>query len=379
MIIYKDKQFLVFDFEDGKTCKYDFATKQTIGKRGKPVQSLHSQLKDVTYNDFLRSFKDKNYADFIQFVHNSCWHSSRKISTLIEELPRFAVYEQYFAAGLGHLVTTGIKYPLSDIPKGLLKVCRKHNIKLTTTLVDSYKENPDAYNLASSGEFITLEPKDVVEMCRQTIYNYDERRWLCAYNELISNFNYNPKTLLNYIDYLMTFEALEDTYFILRELYDYASMMSKISRKFDKYPKHFLTTHKIACRNYNRLKEQIDKQAFAERVDLSMETTIDDYVFIYPKDAQEIKDEAVSQSNCVASYIKSVVAGTCHIMFMRHKDAPEQSLVTLEIRDNKIVQARQRYNYATTEEQNDAIEKWEQWRAKQVKKEEGDGHACKVA
>ena len=26
MKVYKDKQFLVFDFENGKTVKYDFAT-----------------------------------------------------------------------------------------------------------------------------------------------------------------------------------------------------------------------------------------------------------------------------------------------------------------------------------------------------------------
>lgn len=27
MRVYKDKQFLVFDFEDGRNVKYDFATK----------------------------------------------------------------------------------------------------------------------------------------------------------------------------------------------------------------------------------------------------------------------------------------------------------------------------------------------------------------
>ena len=45
MFIYKDKQYLVFDFEDGKTVKYDFATKTAIGKSGKPVKNICSQLK----------------------------------------------------------------------------------------------------------------------------------------------------------------------------------------------------------------------------------------------------------------------------------------------------------------------------------------------
>ena len=37
MKVYKEKQFLVFDFEDGKVVKYDFTTGKTIGKLGKKV------------------------------------------------------------------------------------------------------------------------------------------------------------------------------------------------------------------------------------------------------------------------------------------------------------------------------------------------------
>lgn len=31
MKIYKENSFLIFDFEDGKTVKYDFATKKSYG------------------------------------------------------------------------------------------------------------------------------------------------------------------------------------------------------------------------------------------------------------------------------------------------------------------------------------------------------------
>ena len=44
MKIYKEKQFLIFDFGNGSTVKYDFATKTAIGKKGKPVKNLCSQL-----------------------------------------------------------------------------------------------------------------------------------------------------------------------------------------------------------------------------------------------------------------------------------------------------------------------------------------------
>ena len=38
MKVYKEKQFLVFDFEDRKNVKYNLATGETIGKLGKPVK-----------------------------------------------------------------------------------------------------------------------------------------------------------------------------------------------------------------------------------------------------------------------------------------------------------------------------------------------------
>ena len=85
-----------------------------------------------------------------------------------------------------------------------------------------------------------------------------------------------------------------------------------------------------------------------------------DYCFIYPKSTQDIKDEAVQQNNCVASYIKKVIEGQCDILFMRLKEAPDKSLVTIEVRNNRIIQARQRFNDPVTLEQQMIIDKWNQ-------------------
>lgn len=68
MRIYKEKQFLVFDFEDGKTVKYDFATKTAIGKKGKPVANLCSQLNGLTINTLIENCDDAQYGKFLKFV-----------------------------------------------------------------------------------------------------------------------------------------------------------------------------------------------------------------------------------------------------------------------------------------------------------------------
>ena len=71
---------------------------------------------------------------------------------------------------------------------------------------------------------------------------------------------------------------------------------------------------------------------------------------------QDIKDEAVSQNNCVASYIDEVIDGKCHILFLRKKDKPNESLVTIEVRNNRIVQAKRRFNEDVTSEDQKAID-----------------------
>ena len=144
-------------------------------------------------------------------------------------------------------------------------------------------------------------------------------------------------------------------------------MMKEISGKFDKYPRHFLTTHKIACRNYNRLKHQFDEEKFKNRINTDMEHTFGEHCFIYPKCIQDIKDESVQMSNCVSSYVQKVIDGGCDILFLRRKDSPDKSLVTIEIRNNKIVQALQKYNHPLTKEQQEVVDKWNRWYANKIK------------
>ncbi len=49
MRVYKEKQYLIFDYEDGRTVKYDFATKTAIGIKGKPVKGLKKSVKRIYF------------------------------------------------------------------------------------------------------------------------------------------------------------------------------------------------------------------------------------------------------------------------------------------------------------------------------------------
>lgn len=373
MKVYKDKQFLVFDFENGKTVKYDFATKKAIGIKGKPVKDLRSQLRGISMSQIIENCEDEKYAKFLSFVmrsesiqHYGIWN----VGTVLDRVPSYSRFEQLFSAGIDDIIESknkrAFKYSINDIPKSLLKLCREHSIKLTNDIVRFYKENPNAYCIAYKLDYISLDYYDIYKIWKtsENIYDANAKSY---FNILVNEYGYNAKDLWLYIDRIKTFEAIEDMAFLIRELCDYADMMRQLSNKYDKYPRHFLTTHKIACRNYDRMKKEFSEELFRKRMKKEYECSFGEYVFIYPKSTQEIKDEAVRQSNCVSSYIDKVIDGYCHILFLRKKNSPKESLVTIEVRNDQIVQAKRRFNDDVTEEQKEVIDKFNKKFGKEIK------------
>lgn len=134
MKVYKDKQFLVFDFEDGKTVKYDFATKTAIGKKGKPVRDLKTQLKGFSMNELIDCCEDKQYGKFLRFVMNEYSRNNYdiwNIGTILSKVPRYSNFEQLFSAGIDDIVDGNFTYTINEIPKGVIKLCRDKEITLS--------------------------------------------------------------------------------------------------------------------------------------------------------------------------------------------------------------------------------------------------------
>ena len=360
--VYKERQYLIFEY-DGKIVKYDLANKTGIGLKGKPVKGLQRQLKGISIKDIIESCEDRNYAEFLKYIYKKYNKYICNSGTFLSMINENKHLEQLFSSGLkASQIPYKFDYSLNDIPKSLIKIVKEREIELSGSLVKSWKHNVDAHYIAFQTDFISLTDKNLIELFtyEKNFGDYINPNYQSIFNHLIDVYNYNPKSLLMYIDSLITYEAIDSIGYIVRELYDYVRMMSRISNKFDKYPRNFLTTHKIACRNYNRLKEQFKEDDFKNRIDKRYECNFGKYTFIYPNSTQDIKDEAVKQNNCVASYIKKVIDGQCHVLFLRKKGFENDSLVTIEVDPvrNKIVQAKGKFNRDTTEEENKVIEAW---------------------
>lgn len=360
MKCYKEKGLIIFDFENGKRATYDMNTGEAIGKMGKPVRDLSSALSGYSAREILDSFDDKKYRDFLIYVndnltpHKYTWrtgeYSSRvkNLGTLLRYANDYKVLEQYFIAGIK--ANNYIRTPLKDVPKGLLKLCRKYDFEITDILIHAYNKLPNEFNVAFSMEFENISYGSLLQVMLSLASTYSDS------NRLLTDFKYNLKAFLRYLDYLATFEGINVNSGIVREIADYANMMSQISDKYKKYPRYFLSTHRIAARNYERLRREFSDQLFVKRIKPEYEITCGNYKFFYPRSTQEIKDEAVQQQNCVASYIDRVIDGGCDILFLRKKDEPSKSVVTIEVRNGKIVQAFQAYNTPCNEEQKVAID-----------------------
>lgn len=350
---HKNGRFLEFTLDNGKVVKYDLATGESIGSSGKAVKSVAHHMKGFSIPEILNTIDDERYVKFLQWVrgYNTLL---KNFGSLLVLASRYKDYEQYFSSGLTML---GEGVPcFQDCPPKLIQLAKTHDFKLTGALVTAYKGDPNLFNLAFSLTYLTMGKKDLV-----SFFSSNERlndRYVSWPQYMIERYGYTPKPFLLYLDRLMTLEALS-LYDIERHLQDIMRMFSRMSEKYDRYPRNLLTVHQVAIRNYQRLKIQYDEAAFKRRVDPSLAWQYKGYTVIVPQTSQDIKDEAVQQHNCVASYIDGVIDGKCQIVFLRHKAEPEKSLVTVEVRGNCVVQALQTYNQPLTKEQADIIDHYE--------------------
>lgn len=82
---------------------------------------------------------------------------------------------------------------------------------------------------------------------------------------------------------------------------------------------------------------------------------------IYPvSSADELINESNQMSNCVKTYTERAAMGECDIYLMRLCSNPKHSLVTVEVRNNHVVQAKIKHNGDPTKEQMNFLNRWEQ-------------------
>lgn len=180
---------------------------------------------------------------------------------------------------------------------------------------------------------------------------------------------YKPKKVMDYIfaelprqgivPSMVNSSTLSESISLLR---DYAKMCVDMNaRRFDRYPKCLKMSHDIAQRNYKVKRSEIRASKYeriAKEELCKLEWKGGDYSVIAPASLQSIVEEGANLNHCVASYVDRVLDRKTTIMFLRKTSELEKSLVTLEVIEGKVTQARGQSNRVPTDEEQKAISQY---------------------
>lgn len=138
-------------------------------------------------------------------------------------------------------------------------------------------------------------------------------------------------------------------------LCDYLRMCENIGITPTLYSSYLKQTHDVCSRNHKITITQEMENVFACKYTDFENYIGDNYVVVAPKSCHELQIEGDALNHCVASYITRVISNECNILFLRNKKNIERSLITVEVRDGAIVQARGIHNRDMTSAESHAL------------------------
>ena len=158
--------------------------------------------------------------------------------------------------------------------------------------------------------------------------------------------NLNDKNISDYYDYIMSAKKIG----------------LDLSQKSILFPKNFMKAHnEITYQVLINKDKCIDERIANLSKFLEINRYEDDKYVIFPANSiNSLIDESNQMNNCVRTYCEKYSNNECQIYFMRYKNSQDKSLVTIEVNDNKIVQAKTKFNKEPSLELKNIINKWEQ-------------------
>lgn len=147
-----------------------------------------------------------------------------------------------------------------------------------------------------------------------------------------------------------------------RLLYDYVSFQKKLNAPYERYPKSLKLYHDIAAKNMKIAADKISRENFVKVVSSSEYKSLEykgqKYCILAPKEPEDLAKEGSSLCHCVGGYVEYVASRETQIYFMRDNENPDKPLITVEVRNNRIFQARGFSDAWVDSEQSGFLIKW---------------------
>ena len=233
--------------------------------------------------------------------------------------------------------------------------------------LDKLLQNPRYNDAFMVTEFNYRDHKETYNYLERSRYGRNGRSSVL---EVMSKWKLNPKAFCNYLLKLQ-FEAVgvDD---LMRNYDDYLQreyeMKGMRRAKMNKYPTCWMSYYHKHHFNYRQMKSlkrlmQLEgKMEAYERFRDSkkyLEYKKGNYFVRLPESIEDIANEATQLSHCLyEQYTDKILDGETIILFMRHVDHPDDSVITVEVKYNGIEQARGYGNRDPTPEEEAWLLDW---------------------
>lgn len=215
--------------------------------------------------------------------------------------------------------------------------------------------------------------KDYIPFIREYNLDIDE---LTALSYLkVKNINYirkykylaeeNIRFLKDRVNLITLIDKTDFASRSFHEYRDYLDFAKKLGLNLkDKqilYPPRIKPAHDKLLKEYEQLKDKKINSAIKKRCkQLKCNVFSNKKYEIFPAPTYDaLIDESSQQNNCVRTYAERIMHGECDIYFMRLVKDKNKSLITVEVRNNKVVQKRTKNNEITTKSQDVFLDNWE--------------------
>lgn len=369
---------------------YDLVNKEIkLYKRGKKVEipkysyrnekrimkAIISFFKDVDATHFIDLVSTKNTKPLYQFAYNKIsgtnyYYGERKIYRGLVRLFNYPYMQILANAGfksLGRFYNPSASYfvnkegkspkEILGLPKFMLKYI-KEDVDFDRYNVRDMREAIKEYNI--EGNIL----KEIVEIVYDEGKLSDLASCIDTVFELHKKYKYN--NIKRLILYLFRETRINQGITSPKEaatlLRDYVRMCTDLSIEHEQYPKSLKKEHDIALMNYKTKQDAIKQTNFIKAVAQNdyknLEYFDKEYSIIAPKEMDDLIKEGNELSHCVASYVEDVIEGKCKILFLRYTDNLDEPLVTIEVRNNNVRQAKGYANRKVSHKEREFINKW---------------------
>lgn len=351
MLVRKERSVLKFIIDDNNYGTYDLkdgATKKTTNGTTRNVNDLRTFFRGYSLNAL--EWEDEKYREFIRAVRRVN-HRCSNIGTFLDRLREVQYFENYILLGIRY--QQNIRHPSSIYSKDMLKIFAKYDIAVSVSLENLFvreinKAKKELY--VKSLRFMDDNDFEVSDVRALASSFFDYRSHFFTISQ---DYSCDYKRVLDYMyKHLIVNEGM-DAYRAWQLYSDYLRMQKAMAgdRDFDKYPRFLHSMHDIVSRNFQAFRETHDEEVFSNMVNKELEYHYRGFSIVIPKCTEDIKQEGVALRHCVGSYVNKIIRGETQIVFLRKTDDLETSVVTVQITNGAIVQARGTMNRSLLEDE----------------------------